>query len=69
MEASTRLPIGVRFGRCGMSALSPFSPQLRTLIGAAGTAEKCQEATYAVQQTCTALRSHFDPWLAVGAAR
>ena len=34
-------PFRVRFGRCGMSALSPFSPQLRTLIGAAGTAEKC----------------------------
>ena len=28
-----------------MSALSPFSHQLRTLIGAAGTAEKCQEET------------------------
>jgi hypothetical protein len=34
-----------------MSALSPFSTQLRTLPGALGTAEKCQEATYALQQT------------------
>jgi hypothetical protein len=31
--------------------LSPFYPQLRTLIGAAGTAASCQEATYAPQQT------------------
>jgi hypothetical protein len=38
-------PSRVRFGRCGMSALSPFSPQLRTLIGAAGTAEKCHLQT------------------------
>src|SRR4051812_28871827 len=26
-----------------MSVLSPFSPQLRTLAGAVGTAEKCQD--------------------------
>ena len=41
MEASTRLPIGVKLGRGGLSALSPFYPQLRTLVGADGTAEKC----------------------------
>jgi hypothetical protein len=41
----------VRLGRGGMSALSPFSPRLRTLAGPVGTAEKCQEATYAPQQT------------------
>jgi hypothetical protein len=28
--------------RGGMSALSPLSPRLRTLVGAVGTAEKCQ---------------------------
>ena len=43
--------VGVRIGRGGMSALSPFYPQLRTLVGAAGTAASCQEATYAPQQT------------------
>ena len=36
---------GQNSARCGMSALSPFSPQLRTLIGAAGTAEKCHLQT------------------------
>jgi hypothetical protein len=30
-------------GRGGMSALSPFYPQLRTLVGAAGTAVQCQK--------------------------
>jgi hypothetical protein len=30
-----------------MSALSPFYPQLRTLVGAAGTAEKCQQPSLA----------------------
>jgi hypothetical protein len=35
----------VRLGRGGMSALSPFYPQLRTLVGAAGTAVQCQEET------------------------
>ena len=34
-----------------MSELSPFCPQPRTLVGAAGTAASCQEATYASQQT------------------
>jgi hypothetical protein len=34
---------GVRIGRGGMSALSPFYPQLRTLVGAAGTAASCQQ--------------------------
>jgi hypothetical protein len=29
-----------------MSALSPFTPQLRTLVGAAGTAASCQEGTF-----------------------
>jgi len=29
-----------------MSALSPFYPQLRTLVGAAGTAASCHEATF-----------------------
>jgi hypothetical protein len=41
---------GVKLGRGGMSALSPFSPQPRTFAGAGGTAEKCQDATYAAQQ-------------------
>ena len=35
----------VRLGRGGMSALSPFYPQLRTLVGAAGTALQCQQPT------------------------
>jgi hypothetical protein len=29
-----------------MSALSPFFPQLRTLIGTAGTATQCQMETF-----------------------
>src|SRR5215475_11448809 len=32
----------VRLGHGGMSALSPFYPQLRTLVGDAGTAASCQ---------------------------
>jgi hypothetical protein len=36
-------PVRVRIGRGGMSALSPFYPQLRTLVGAAGTAASCQK--------------------------
>ena len=36
-----------------MSALSPFYPQLRTLVGAAGTAAQCQLQTYAVQQNAS----------------
>ena len=32
-----------QLGRGGMSALSPFYPQLRTLLRAVGTAEKCQK--------------------------
>src|SRR5262245_55841578 len=32
-----------------MSALSPFYPQLRTLVGDAGTAASCQERTHAVE--------------------
>jgi hypothetical protein len=32
-------------------ALSPFHSQLRTLVGDAGTAASCQEATYASQRT------------------
>src|SRR6266478_5082530 len=40
----------VRLGRGGMSALSPFYPQLRTLVGAAGTAAQCHERTHALQQ-------------------
>jgi hypothetical protein len=32
----------VRLGHGGMSALSPFYSQLRTLVGAAGTAVQCQ---------------------------
>ena len=31
----------IRLGHGGMSALSPFYPQLRTLLGVVGTAEKC----------------------------
>src|SRR5262245_56965780 len=34
--------VGVRLGYGGMSALSPFCPQLRTLVGAAGTAASCR---------------------------
>src|SRR4029077_7419300 len=34
-----------------------FTPRNRTLVGAAGTAEKCQEATYAVQQENASIRS------------
>jgi hypothetical protein len=47
-----RTALGVRFGRGGMSALrlSPFSPRLRTLVGAAGTAVQCQSLPYAPQQ-------------------
>jgi hypothetical protein len=40
----------VRLGRGGMSALSPFYPQLRTLVGAAGTAAQCHFRTPAPQQ-------------------
>ena len=36
-------PFRVRFGRGGISALSPFYPQLRTLLRAVGTAEKCHK--------------------------
>ena len=35
----------VGLGRGGMSVLSPFSTQLRTLAGALGTAEKCHYRT------------------------
>ena len=34
--------LGVRFGHDGMSALSPFYPQLRTLVGAVDTAAPCR---------------------------
>jgi hypothetical protein len=34
-----------------MSALSPFYPQLRTLVGAAGTAASCHNRSHALQQT------------------
>jgi hypothetical protein len=34
-------PGGVRLGRGDMSALSPFYPQFRTLVSAAGTAAPC----------------------------
>ena len=37
----------IKPGRGGMSALTSLSPQLRTLVGAAGTAEKCQTRTLA----------------------
>src|SRR5262249_32606308 len=43
--------VRVRLGHGGMSALSPFYPQLRTLVDAAGTAGSCHNRTYAVQQT------------------
>src|SRR5262245_12555925 len=49
-----RLRFNLRLGRGGMSALSPFYPELRTLVGPAGTAVQCQEATYAPQQTSSA---------------
>ena len=42
---SLQCPSWVKLGRGGMSALSPFYPQLRTLVGAAGTAAQCQQAT------------------------
>jgi len=35
----------VRLGHGGISALSPFYLQLRTLVGDAGTAASCQEET------------------------
>src|SRR5262245_9459190 len=34
--------VGVRLGHGGVSALSPFHPQLRTLVGAVGTAASCR---------------------------
>src|SRR5262245_18942206 len=37
-----RMSLVVRLGHGGMSALSPFCPQLRTLVGAAGTAASCR---------------------------
>ena len=37
----------IRLGRGGMSALSPFTPQLRTLVGAAGTAADATDAAEA----------------------
>ena len=40
-------PGGVRLGRGDMSALSPFYPQLRTLVDATGTAAPCQLRTHA----------------------
>jgi len=47
---SVYVGLGFRIGRGGMSALSPFYPQLRTLVGAAGTAASCQKLTHAPQQ-------------------
>jgi hypothetical protein len=41
-EASSPRPLRVRLGHGGMSALSPFYPQLRTLVGDAGTAASCR---------------------------
>jgi hypothetical protein len=38
-----RLRFNLRLGRGGMSALSPFYPELRTLVGPAGTAVQCQK--------------------------
>ncbi|MGB9268753.1 MAG: hypothetical protein WCB74_05960, partial [Pseudolabrys sp.] len=46
-DPASHVRSGVTLGHGGMSALSPFSPQLRTLIGAAGTAEKCHFQTHA----------------------
>ena len=43
--------MGLKLGRGGLSALSPFYSQLRTLVGSAGTAEKCHNRTHATQQT------------------
>ena len=40
----------IRLGHGGMSALSPFYPQLRTLVGDAGTAASCQSRPNAAQQ-------------------
>ena len=37
----------IRLGRSGMSALSPSYPQLRTLVGAAGTAAACASTALA----------------------
>jgi hypothetical protein len=56
--SSDRCPQRVRLGHGGMSALSPFYPQLRTLVGDAGTAASCQEATYAPQQAAIIRSPH-----------
>ena len=48
----------IKLGRGGKSALSPFSLQLRTFVGAAGTAAQCQTRTHALQQI-TALFNHL----------
>ena len=52
-----------RIGRGGMSALSPFYPQLRTLVGAAGTAASCHFRTHAPQQNA------FSIWMFCPIAR
>jgi hypothetical protein len=54
-----------RLGRGGMSALSPFSPQLRTLAGAVGTAEKRQIRTlkargHRIEESWLGLCRRFD---------
>ena len=58
MFGGGRCPNWVQTLPGGMSALSPFYPQLRTLVGAVGTAEKCQFRTRAAQQR-TALFHHL----------
>src|SRR5262245_29736927 len=46
--------VSVRLGHGGMSALSPFYPQLRTLVGDAGTAASCLTGRAQMQQTTRA---------------
>ena len=49
----------IRLGRGGMSALSPFYPQLRTLVGAVGTAEKCHVWTAPSWQELSSRLRHW----------
>ena len=46
----------VRLGRGGMSALSPFYPQLRTLVAAAGTAVQYTTSRHSIPPSASASR-------------
>ena len=51
--------MGLKLGRGGLSALSPFYSQLRTLVGSAGTAEKCHVWTAPSWQGASSRLRHW----------